>query len=124
MNIINHPDLPPSNGHYSVAIEHNGTLYISGQLPIDLETKEIPPTVEEQTELVLRKVAQIVEVSGSSKEQIIQMRVYVSDVQLWDRVNAVYARFFGEYKPVRVVVPTRDLHYGCLIEVEATAAVD
>ena len=48
-------------------------------------------------------------------------RVYISDVYLWDEVNRVYAAFFGEHKPVRVIVPTRELHHGALVEIEAMA---
>lgn len=48
-------------------------------------------------------------------------RVYISDIALWDEVNAVYAAFFGSHKPARVVVPTRALHHGALVEIEAVA---
>jgi len=124
MNIIQSPDMPLSNGHYSMCIEHNGTLYTAGQLPIDPVSKLIPETIEEQTQLVLAKIETIVKAGGSSKENIIQMRLYISDISLWSRVNEVYAGFFGKHKPVRAVIPTRDLHYGCLIEVEAVAAIE
>ena len=50
-------------------------------------------------------------------------RVYVSSIALWDAVNAVYAAFFGSHKPARVVVPTRELHNGALVEIEAVAEV-
>jgi len=122
MKIIEGPNMPKSNGHYSMCIEHNGTVYTAGQLPIDPVSKAIPETIEEQTKLVLEKIQTIISAAGSSKEQIIQMRLYVSDIKLWPQVNAVYAEFFGAHKPVRAVIPTRDLHYGCLIEVEAVAA--
>ena len=48
-------------------------------------------------------------------------RVYISDIALWDEVNAVYAAFFDSHKPARVVVPTRALHHGALVEIEAVA---
>lgn len=113
--------MPKSNGHYSQCIEHNGILYLSGQLPIDPLTKAIPKTIEEQTDLALKNVGLILTEAGSSKKQIIQMRVYISDIKLWDKVNERYSLFFGDHKPVRSIVPTRDLHFGCLIEIEATA---
>lgn len=115
--------MPKSNGHYSMCIEHNGTIYTAGQLPIDPVSKSIPKTIEKQTKLVLEKIETIVIAAGSSKNQIIQMRLYISDIELWTRVNIVYAEFFGKHKPVRAVIPTRELHYGCLIEVEAIAAI-
>ena len=59
--------------------------------------------------------------AGSSKERVLQMRVYISDVAHWGAVNEVYAAFFGDHKPVRAIITTRELHYGCLIEIEGTA---
>ena len=123
MKIIHHPNIPPANGHYSPCIEHQGTLYISGQLPVDPDTRSIPSGIEAQTNMVLNKIEQILMAAGSSKEQVIQMRIYLPDVALWDEVNAVYAGFFGSHKPARCVVPTTTLHYGCLIEAECIAAV-
>ncbi|GAH74837.1 unnamed protein product, partial [marine sediment metagenome] len=49
--------------------------------------------------------------------------VYVSDIELWDRVDAVYSKFFGEHRPARAVVPTTKLHFGFQIEIEAVAAL-
>ena len=50
------------------------------------------------------------------------MTVYVADISLWDAVNTVYKRILGEHRPARAVVPTRDLHHGFLVEIEAVAA--
>lgn len=115
--------MPAANGHYSQCIEHNGFLFLSGQLPIDPDTREIPKTIEEQSALALSNVLKVLKEAGSSIEQVIQMRVYISDIELWDKVNSVYADFFKEHKPVRSIVPTRNLHFGCLIEIETTAAI-
>jgi 2-iminobutanoate/2-iminopropanoate deaminase len=65
----------------------------------------------------------ILEAAGSRRDLVLKTTVYVSDITLWGRVNAVYAAFFGEHRPARAVVPTRELHYGLLVEVEAVAAV-
>lgn len=63
------------------------------------------------------------EAAGSDVAHVLKTTVYIADISLWPRVNAVYARFFGDHRPARAVVPTRDLHYGFLVEVEAIAAV-
>jgi 2-iminobutanoate/2-iminopropanoate deaminase len=123
MKIISSKNIPPANGHYSPCIEHNGTLYISGQLPVDPATKQIPAGIEAQTQLVLDKIDLILTEAGSSREKVIQMRIYISDIALWDKVNEVYTQFFGAHKPVRCVVPVGELHYGCLIEAECVAGV-
>lgn len=80
-------------------------------------------SIEEQTERALRNVEAILEAAGSSLSQVLKTTVYISDIALWDRVNAVYARFFGNHRPARAVVPTRELHFGFQIEIEAIASV-
>ena len=124
MEIIETLKMPKSNGHYSQCIHHNGVLYLSGQLPIDPITKAIPKTIEEQAGLALQNVELILNEAGSSKKHVLQMRVYISDIALWDKVNERYSVFFEDHKPVRSIIPTRDLHFGCLIEIEATAILN
>ncbi len=121
MEIINTPKMPLSNGHYSQCIKHNGILYLSGQLPIDQVTKIIPTTIEAQTDLALKNVETILKEAGSSKDKVLQVRVYISNINLWDKVNERYSAFFENHKPVRSIIPTRELHFGCLIELEVTA---
>jgi len=54
---------------------------------------------------------------------VLKMTVYISDMDLWSAVNAVYAKVMGEHRPARAIVPTKELHHGFLIEIEAIAAV-
>lgn len=124
MRIIQTADAPAPAGHYSQAVVHNGTVYVAGQLPIDPETGEkcLGP-IEAQTERALENLAAILDAAGSGLDRVLKVTIYVSDISLWDGVNAVYAKFFGDHRPARAVVPTRDLHHGFLIEVEAVAAV-
>ena len=124
MKKIETPKMPKANGHYSQCIEHNGLLYLSGQLPIDQVTRNIPNTIEEQTDLALKNVETVLKEAGSSKSNVLQVRVYISHIDLWDKVNEIYSLFFQSHKPVRSIVPTRDLHFGCLIEIEVTAILN
>ncbi len=113
---------PIPAGHYSQAIVHNGVVYVSGQLPVDVHAKEkIIGTIEEQTEQALKNVSAILLAAGSDLNKVLKVTVYISDIQLWSRVNKVYSNFLGEHRPARVVVPTRDLHYGYQIEIDAIA---
>jgi len=121
---ISTQNAPKPAGHYSQAIVHNNIVYVSGQLPIDPKTGEKRiGSIEEQTEQALKNLSEILKAAGSNLDQVIKTTVYVSDIELWDRVNAVYSRFFGEHRPARAVVPTRNLHYGFQIEIEAIAGV-
>ena len=111
-------------GHYSPGVVSRGMLYVSGQLPIDHSTgKIVPGGVAEQTEAALRNVEKVLVAAGAARESVVLCRVYVPDVALWDEVNRVYAAFFGDHKPARVVVPTTALHHGALVEIEAMAAL-
>jgi len=124
MKEISTQNAPKPAGHYSQAIVHNNIVYVSGQLPIDPKTGEKRlGSIEEQTEQALKNLSEILKAAGSSINQVIKTTVYVSDIELWGRVNAVYARFFGEHRPARAVVPTRNLHFGFQIEIEAIAEV-
>jgi 2-iminobutanoate/2-iminopropanoate deaminase len=99
-------------------------VFVSGQLPIDPVSgaKKTGP-IEEQTEQTLQNLAEILEAANCGIDRVVKVTIYLSDIELWNRVNAVYAEFFGEHKPARAVVPTRDLHYGFQIEIEAIAVV-
>ena len=87
-----------------------------------ISTDEAPPPAGHY-EQALENVAAVLEAAESSPGDVLKTTVYVSDVALWDRVNEVYAAFFGEHRPARAVVPTRDLHHGFQVEVEAVAAL-
>lgn len=118
-------DAPAPGGHYSQAIVHNGLVFVSGQLSIDPQTGEKKlGSIEEQTEQTLRNVAAILKAANSDVGRVLKMTVYVADIELWSAVNTVYARFMGEHRPARAVVPTGKLHYGFLIEIEAIAATN
>ena len=109
-------------GHYSPGVLLGNTLYISGQLPMDPETGKLTGGgIEEQTQTALANVERVLEAAGLGKENVAMCRVYIPDVSLWDAVNDVYAAFFGTHKPARVVVPTRELHHGAWVEIEAIA---
>ncbi|MBI9044497.1 MAG: RidA family protein [Anaerolineaceae bacterium] len=115
---------PLPAGHYAQAIEHQGLVYISGQLPVKPGVKDkVVGSIEEQTEQVLANLEAILLAADSSKEQVIKATVYISDIRLWDRVNKVYADFFEDHRPARAIVPTRELHFGFQIEIEAIAFV-
>lgn len=123
MKPVNTDDAPSPGGHYSQAVVHNGLVFVSGQLSIDPHTGEKKlGSIEEQTEQALKNVAAILKAANSDLSKVLKMTVYVADINLWGAVNTVYARFMGEHRPARAVVPTGELHYGFLIEIEAIAA--
>ena len=118
------PGQPQPKGYYSPGIVHNGIVYVSGQLPMGLETREpFTGSIEEQTELALRNVETVLVAAGSDLQHVLQMTIYVSDMELWDAVNKTYARVMGEHRPARAIVPVKDLHFGVKIEIQAIASI-
>ena len=111
-----------NNGHYSPGVISNGILYISGQISIDPDTRIVPNGgIEEHLKQALLNVERVLKEAGLNRNSVVQCRIYITDINYWDAVNEVYAEFFGEHKPSRIVVPVPELHFGCLAEVEAIA---
>ena len=124
MKTIQPQSQPMPKGHYSPGVEHNGLIYVSGQLPMSLDTREpFTGSIEEQTELALRNVEAVLKAGGSDLDHVLQFTIYVSDMELWDAVNKKYAEVMGEHRPARAMVPVKDLHFGTKIEIQAIAAV-
>ena len=123
MRTVETANAPTPAGHYSQAIVHDGLVFVAGQLPIRPGDRDREVgSIEEQTEQVLRNVAAILEAAGSALDRVLQMTIYISDMELWPRVNASYARVMGDHRPARAVVPVKELHHGYQIEVQAIAA--
>jgi 2-iminobutanoate/2-iminopropanoate deaminase len=115
---------PRPGGHYSQALVHNGLVFVSGQLSIDPRTGEKKlGSIEEQSRQALANISAILKAAGSDLGRVLKMTVYISDINLWSKVNEVYREVMGEHRPARAVIPTGELHYGFLIEIEAIAAI-
>ncbi len=124
MKRIQPQNQPTPKGHYSPGVEHTGLIYVSGQLPMSLDTREpFTGSIDEQTELALRNVEAVLKAGGSDLDHVLQFTIYVSDMELWDAVNKKYAEVMGEHRPARAIVPVKDLHFGTKIEIQAIAAV-
>jgi reactive intermediate/imine deaminase len=116
--------LAENKGHYSPGIVSNGMLYVSGQLSIDPDTRRLPEGgLEAQVRQALANLDRVLREAGLGRASVVLCRVYIADIEGWDTVNRIYAEFFGNHKPARVVVPTGRLHFGCLVEIEAMAEI-
>jgi len=124
VKVIFTENAPSPAGHYAQAIIHDDIVYVSGQLPVEPKSgeKKTGP-IEEQAEQALKNLAEILKAAGSDVNRILKVTVYLADISLWERLNVVYARFFGEHRPARSVVPAPNLHFGFQVEIDAIAAV-
>ena len=117
------PDRAPPAGHYSAGMRHGGLVYVSGQLGARADgshTHDLP--FEDQVRAALDNVLGVLAASGSTKEDLVKVTVYLVGVENWPKFNAIYADVMGAAKPARAVVPVPELHYGYLVEIEAVAA--
>lgn len=119
--VIASPNAPKAVGPYSQAIELNGTLFVSGQLPIKPATGTMPETVEEQTRQSLTNIRAILEEGGYAMDDIVKTTVLLNDISHFGAMNAVYAEFFPDMKPARACYQVAALPMGAKVEIEAIA---
>jgi len=113
---------PAAIGPYSQAIFANGTLYASGQIPIDPATGNIEgKTIAQQAEQSCKNVGEILKASGLSFDDVVKTTCFLADIKDFAEFNAVYAKYFTS-KPARSCVAVKDIPKGALCEIEIIAA--
>ena len=123
MKVINTSKSPKAIGPYSQAIEANGLVITSGQLPIDPATGEFAPGgIKEQTRQSLTNAKAILEEAGISLANVMKTTVFLSDMNDFAAMNEVYAEFFNEPFPARSAIAVKTLPKNALVEVECIAA--
>lgn len=124
MQHINTPSAPLPIGPYNQAVAHNGLLFVSGQIAIDPSTGELVlDNIEAETHRVLQNLQAILEAAGSSLEKVLKATVFVKDMGMFGRINAVYAEYFKpESAPARELVQVSELPKYVNIEISVVAA--
>lgn len=121
--IIASPAAPAAIGPYSQAVEINGTLFISGQLPVDPATGEMPEGIEAQTRQSLNNVMAILKEAGMGPDNVAKTCVLLADIRDFGAMNAVYAEFFPNDKPARMCYQVAALPKAALVEIDAVAGI-
>lgn len=120
--IINTESAPKAIGPYSQAVEANGTLYISGQVPIDPATaKVIDGGIVEQTEQVMKNIGAILQAAGYSYKDVVKSTCLLSDMANFQAMNEVYGKYYPENSPARAAYGVVKLPLGVLVEIETIA---
>lgn len=123
MKQISTQNAPAAIGPYSQAIEVNGFVYASGQLPIDPATGAFPEGgVKEQTRQSILNVKAILEEAGLVLSNVVKTTVYLADMSDFAAMNEVYSQFFAQPFPARSAIAVKALPKGALVEVEVVAA--
>jgi len=122
--IITSPKAPAALGPYSHGTVHNGTLYVSGQLPLVPETGEIlQGDIAAQTTLVMNHIKSIVEEAGSDMANVLKCTILLTDLGNFTKVNEAYAKFFPENPPARICYQVCALPRGADVEIDAICAL-
>ena len=123
MKQISTSNAPAAIGPYSQAIEVNGFVYTSGQLPIDPATGEIHgTTIEEQAEQVMKNIGELLKAAGTDYTRVAKTSCFLADMGDFAAFNQVYAKYFTE-NPARSCVAVKTLPKNVLCEVEVIAEV-
>lgn len=123
MKAIHTDKAPAAIGPYSQAIEVNGFVFASGQIPIDPATGAfVEGGIQEQTRQALTNAQQILQTAGTDLNHVIKTTVFLSDIANFGPMNEVYAQFFTEPFPARSAVAVKDLPKGAFVEIEVIAA--
>ncbi|SFG30469.1 RidA family protein [Prevotella sp. KH2C16] len=123
MKTIHTDKAPAAIGPYSQAIEANGFVFASGQLPIDPSTGLFPKGgVAEQTRQSILNAENILQAAGTDLKHVVKTTVYLANMADFGAMNEVYSQFFSEPYPARSAVAVRELPKGALVEIEVLAA--
>ncbi len=121
-NPISTQKAPGAIGPYSQAIDTGALVFVSGQIPVNPVTGEIPQGIAPQTEQSLRNLTAILDQAGLKLDNVVKTTVFLHDIADFGDMNAVYAQHFTAPFPARSAVAVRDLPKGVLVEIEAIAA--
>jgi len=125
LSVIHTDKAPAAVGPYSQAIKANGMLYVSGCLGLDPKTGNFPSTeVDKQAAVALENMAAVLKAGGSSFDKVVKVSLFLTDINDFAKVNAVYAKYFGNHKPARSTYAVKALPKGGIVELEAIAVAD
>ena len=119
--VIHTENAPAAIGPYSQAIEANGMLFISGQIPVDPATGIVPEGITAQTEQVMKNISAILTEAGYTFDNVVKTTCLLSDIANFGAMNEVYAKYFTANPPARAAFAVRDLPKGVMVEIESLA---
>ncbi len=113
---------PKAIGPYSQGININDLIFVSGQIPVNAETGEVPATIKEQTTQVLKNIAYILESQGADLSNVVKTTVFIKNMNDFTEMNQVYESFFVKPYPARSTVEVARLPKDVLVEIEVIAS--
>lgn len=114
---------PGAIGPYSQAVKAGNLIFVSGQLPIDAATGEMPSDIKTQTAQSIKNIKAILSEAGASLDNVVKTTVFLADMSLFAPMNEVYAEYFNATYPARAAFAVKELPKKALVEIEVIAAV-
>ncbi|MHC2990824.1 dfrA [Pontibacter sp. HJ8] len=123
-SIINSSNAPAAIGPYSQATLHNGTMYVSGQIPLDPQSGElVSGTIEEETHQVMKNLFAILQEAGMGFDNVLKCSIFVKDLSNFGKINEVYGSYFTANPPARETVEVSRLPKDVNVEISCIAAL-
>lgn len=119
--VISTTNAPAAIGPYSQAIEANGMVFASGQIPVNPATGEIPEGIEAQAEQVMTNMKNLLEAAGTSLDNVVKTTVFIKSMEDFGTINGIYSKYFTKDCPARSCVEISRLPKDVLLEMEAIA---
>ena len=119
--ILNSSKAPGAIGPYSQAVKAGDLIFVSGQLPIDVKTNEMPREIREQTRQSLENIKAILAEAGATMDDVIKSTVYLADMSLFGAMNEIYGEYFSGIYPARAAFAVKELPKQALVEIEVVA---
>jgi len=124
MKCIETQDAPQAIGPYSQAVKVQGFVYTSGQIALMPNGQLAGNDVEVQTHQVLKNLHYVLEEAGAHLNDVIKTTIYLADMNDFDKVNAIYAKYFGTHRPARSTVEVSRLPKDVKVEIDCIAVAD
>ncbi|WP_313637154.1 RidA family protein [Paenibacillus sp. FSL K6-0276] len=121
---ISTQNAPGAIGPYSQAAKIGNLIFVSGQLPINPQTGEMPESVEEQAKQSLENVKAILEAADSNLKNVVKAIIFLKDMNTFAKVNEVYSSYFDGNYPARSTIEVARLPKDALVEIEVTAFIE
>lgn len=114
---------PGAIGPYSQAVQAGNLIFVSGQLPIDAATGNMPEDIKGQTRQSIANIKAILEEAGATLDNVVKTTVFLADMSLFGPMNEVYAEEFNKTYPARCAFAVKELPKQALVEIEVIAAL-
>ncbi len=124
MKFISTKEAPQAIGPYSQAVVVNGFVYTSGQIGLLPNGELVGDDVESQTHQVMKNLFYVLEAANAQFNDVIKTTIFLEDMRDFDKINAIYAHYFGTHKPVRSTVAVRSLPKNVKIEIDCMALAE